>query len=388
MGQTVPYTETNIVYSTIDQVLINLRNRKDNSTLDLKINVLDCNLSRKWLTSLNYLLSKNFHLEKNYLFHGWSDSERNGDFICNKINETFDIINKFNSTGVWQSKGLKPYSIDQKFLIKDILSAGEVGDNLPGCRLDHDRCNVLHHYFEDLQGTSEQLSLYYKTCDDKTKWHIRQLNNLCHELESWATSYRKKQYLADWQRPSMIFCFLNSPRFKLDDEDLDAFGIDTIARDFGGVYLGVNKAVGKHHFEVFRDEDGADINSLETTTMKGHTIANGDFDIDWGQSDRHTSWRAEENQAFTEWLEKNGFDPNDKTLTIGHPKIGQVDLDQSFASSDIFNVWNQIYSHMDVYKISTADASAEFDYHWSDSDYPQQQIKILKPGYDYSSRDK
>ena len=38
---------------------------------------------------------------------------------------------------------------------------------------------------------------------------------------------------------------------------MKSFGIDALCKDFGGVYVGVNKAVGKHHYEVFHDEDGA-----------------------------------------------------------------------------------------------------------------------------------
>jgi len=32
------------------------------------------------------------------------------------------------------------------------------------------------------------------------------------------------------------------------------FGVETMNRSLGGVYVGVNKAVGKHHWEVFNDE--------------------------------------------------------------------------------------------------------------------------------------
>ena len=107
------------------------------------------------------------------------------------------------------------------------------------------------------------------------------------------------------------------------------FGIDALCKDFGGVYLGVNKAVGKHHFEVFHDEDGARIDELTTTTMRGQTLASGDFDIDLGKTDRYETWRIEENKQFRQWLIDNGFDPDDKTLTIGHPKIGQINLQNS-----------------------------------------------------------
>ena len=67
----------------------------------------------------------------------------------------------------------------------------------------------------------------------------------------------------------MLCVGLNAPRFILDDEDYNLFGVDAIVRDHGGVYVGVNKAVGKHHYEVFCDE-GRDsrIDELTTTTLK------------------------------------------------------------------------------------------------------------------------
>ena len=90
------------------------------------------------------------------------------------------------------------------------------------------------------------------------------------------------------------------------------------------------KAVGKHHYEVFHDEDGARIDELTTTTMRGQTLASGDFDIDLGKTDRNETWRVEENKKFRQWLKDNGFDPEDKSLTIGHPKVGQINLQRSF----------------------------------------------------------
>jgi hypothetical protein len=77
---------------------------------------------------------------------------------------------------------------------------------------------------------------------------------LCHEFESWQLSYRKKLTAPEWIRPSQLMCWLNAPRFTLEEEDYELFGIDTINRPLGGVFVGVNKAVGKHHYEVFQDE--------------------------------------------------------------------------------------------------------------------------------------
>jgi hypothetical protein len=126
----------------------------------------------------------------------------------------------------------------------------------------------LHRYFEDLQGVSGKMSPYYEKANSITRWHIRQLNLLCHEFEAWLLSLRKKYTAPMWQRPSQLMCWLNAPRFTLDEEDYELFGIESINRTLGGVFVGVNKAVGKHHWEVFHDE-GKDsrIHELTTTTL-------------------------------------------------------------------------------------------------------------------------
>ena len=70
--------------------------------------------------------------------------------------------------------------------------------------------NRLHRYFEDLQGEAWGLSKYYKIADFRTKYAIRQLNDLCHELESWVASYRKSKFEPEWQMPSQINTWLNT----------------------------------------------------------------------------------------------------------------------------------------------------------------------------------
>jgi hypothetical protein len=154
--------------------------------------------------------------------------------------------------------------------------------------LIHEKTNHLHRYFEDLQGVSGAMSTYYTAADPDTRWHIRQLNLLCHELESLVLSMRKAVQAPDWRRPSQLMCWLHAPRFVLETADYELFGIDTINRSMGGVYVGVNKAVGKAHWEVFNDE-GRDsrISELVTSTLRSQTEAAVDFDIEWFQFRLH-----------------------------------------------------------------------------------------------------
>jgi hypothetical protein len=333
----------------------------DLDDLTVYVNVYDNSLSRKWLAALNDLIAGNYHLEKNYCFLGFPDSARNAEYICDQINHSISAINLAN-TG---------YQINDYF-----SPANTINSEL---KLIQDKTNKLHRYFEDLQGVSGNISPYYTQANATIRWHIRQLNLLCHEYESLVLSLRKKATAPEWVRASQLMCWLNAPRFALSEEDYELFGIDTISRNFGGVYVGVNKAVGKHHYEVFCDE-GRDsrLGELTTTTLKSQTEAAGDFDIEWANNPGQFPWQIKQLTEFREWLTANGFDPEDKSLTIGHPQVGQVDLIRTFATEDYREIWSQLNTRLNVSAIRTSNNSAVYGYQWSDSDYAQQQIKELR----------
>jgi len=360
----------------LDQINITLRDKLTGDLVVLHADIFESSLARKWLTALNNILNKNYHLEKNYCFMGFAQGQRNGTYILDQVNQSIDAINQANIG----------YYIDDYFSMENTISSEPVQSRAFGTTvtrsLIHDKFNWLHRYFEDLQGVSGNISPFYQRANSATRWHIRQLNLLCHEFESWALSYKKELEAPEWQRPSTLMCWLNSPRFVLEPEDYELFGIETINRSLGGMFVGVNKAVGKHHWEVFNDE-GRDsrIGELVSTTLRSQTEAAGDFDIEWGRDPGHFEWQKQRLEDFRQWLIVNGFDPEDKSLTIGHPQIGQIDLDTSFGSKDHCVIWQCLNKHLDVYQISTSDASATYDYHWSDPDYQQRQIEIINKGY-------
>jgi hypothetical protein len=324
------------------------------------VDVYDNSLAHKWLAALTHLIDNKCHLEKNYCWLGWVESARSVEYICTQINRSIHAI---NAAGVG-------------YVIQDFFTPSNT--TTPDGKIDHAHMNQLHSYFEDLQGVSGAMSPYYNIADNTTRWHIRQLNLLCHELESLVLSIRKLKTAPEWRRPSQLMCWLQSPRFLLESEDYELFGINTINRELGGVYVGVNKAVGKHHWEVFNDE-GRDsrVGELATSTLRSQTEAAGDFDIEWANNPGAFPWQIKMLGEFRTWLVKNGFDPDDKTLTIGHPKIAQVDLIRSFGTTDYNKIWEKISAHLDVYKIRTATTEATYDYRWSDENYDQQQIKEL-----------
>jgi hypothetical protein len=346
----------------LDEIEITLRGKNDGELHNIWINVADNSLSRKWLGSLNHLLSNNYHLEKNYCWMGWTHTDRTVQLLCDFVNRSIAHIN---------CSGLNYHIHTDPFSPESIIQAD--------LDINHNRMNLLHRWFEDLQGWSGGISNYYNSADPETRWHIRQLNLLCHELESLVLSMRKDVQAPEWKRPSQLMCWLNAPRFELEEADYELFGIDTINRSLGGVYVGVNKAVGKHHWEVFCDE-GRDsrVGELVTSSLRSQTQAAGDFDIEWARDPGSFYWQIKQLRDFREWLKNNGFDPDDKHLTIGHPQVGQVDLIRSFGTTTYTEIWQQLSTKLDVYKIRTSSAEATYEYHWADPDYMEQQIKVLK----------
>jgi hypothetical protein len=325
------------------------------------IDVTDNSLSRKWLAALNTVIEQQLHLEKNYCFMGFAEGPRNGGYIIDQINSSIAAVNSSTIN----------YQIDHRFTLESsVTGAGGV---------EQQEFNLLHRYFEDLQGTASNPSPLYTAADADTRWHIRQLNLLCHEFESWQLSWRKLHTAPEWQRPSQLMCWLNAPRFELEPADLDLFGINTINRKLGGVYVGVNKAVGKHHWEVFCDE-GRDsrVGELTTSALASQTLAAADFDIEWANNPGAFPWQIEQLKQFRTWLVANGFDPDDPALTIGHPQVAQVDLKRSFGTEDYRYIWSKLNTTLDVTAIRTTGAAAVYEYHWQDSDYMQRQIKEIK----------
>lgn len=341
---------------TLAKVYIGLRG--SNSELTLTLDIFDNSLSRKWLQALTQVLDQNLVLEKNYCFLGFADSKRDGDYLLSQVNRSIKAINEANLG----------YTIPARFYLHECIQED--------LRINQEKFNELHRYFEDLQGVSGAMSEFWQRADITTQWHIRQLNLLCHEFECWAKSWRKKFQAPEWQRPSQLMCWLSAPRFNLETQDLDLFGIDTLNRPLGAVYVGVNKALGKHHWEVFSDEN-RDFDQLTTTTLNSQSEAAADFDIEWGVDPGAYTFQQEQLQKFRDWLVANGCDPNDKSLTIGHPQIGQVDLMASFGTKVPQIIWQQLAQHSDVVWVSCGDSKAWYNYHWQDADFQARQCEAL-----------
>ena len=361
-----------------------------NEYLDYEIQVHDNQLGKDWVSALKKLLHENKFLEKNFCFMGFPKTARNLGYLCSELNNAVYRINMFNRTKVWQNAGLPTYGIED-YYTPDIVRYGDeypIEENIsPGLFIKHGVMNRLHNHFEILQGTVNNLSEYYILADYETKYSIRQLNNICHEIESLVLSQRKQITAPEWVRPSQITTFLHADRYKLTQEHRKGFsnGYD---RRFGHVYMHWAQ-IGKTLFEVFRDEEAPELDEATCAAITHLEYYSGEFDVEWGNDvvyGQGRSWHDELIDKFQVWLKQNNYDPNDYNLSLGHLPIGNIRLQKAFGTTNEIQIRSILSNFLDIYKIEIDDVSATFDYCWTDFDYKQMQINIMRPGYDFNSR--
>lgn len=311
---------------------------------------------------------------------GFPKTARTLEYLCNETNLAAKVINNF----------FDDYKIEEVYTPENVTTTGtfRTFTDISVQNLNHDMLNKLHNHFEVLQGTVWNLSNYYHRADYKTKYAIRQLNNTCHEMETLILSQRKLATEPYWVRPSQITTFLAAPRYNLKDIHKEGFATNGYDRVLGGVYMHWAQ-IGKTLYEVFRDEGAPALTDTVCEAITELKYYSGEFDVEWGNDIVYggkRNWHNEEQDEFKQWLINNGRDPEDLSLSLGYLPIGQVLLQQSFGTTDYQTVWDILSSHLDIYKIEIDGVSSTFDYCWTDADYKQQQIDMMRPGYDYSSR--
>ena len=350
-------------------------------------------LAQDWIVALKELLQSGNLLEKNYCFIGFPKTARNLDYLCKELNRHVQQINLFNAGQIWQRSGLESYVIEEWFT-PDIVRFGSeypIGhgeEQSLGLRIKHSVMNRLHNHFERLQGTVWALSNYYRLADYETKYAIRQLNNICHEMETLILSQRKEKMEPEWVRPTQITTFLHAERYTLTDEHRELFNVNGYDRQFGHVYMHWAQ-IGKTLFEVFRDEHSPELTDTVCEAITELKYYSGEFDVEWGNDVVYGGsqpWHTEEQDRFQTWLIKNNRDPKDIQLSLGYLPIGYIDVVKDFGTDDPIKIRDILGDYLDIYTIEIDGVTGTFDYCWNDSDYALQQINKMKLGYDYSSR--
>ena len=355
-----------------------------------RINVYDTPLGKRFLEALKNNLQQKRILEKNFCFLGWADSNRDLNYLCHELNKNIEQINAFKFNPPYER--IDPF-VGDDFQYSSRLKTGLCPDGnemaKPGLRLKHEACNLLHRYFEELQGTAWKLSKYYKQADIETKYAIRQLNNLCHEIESWVLSYRKSIVDPLWMRPSQITTFLNCPRYDLHEQDFELFKQNRYDRELGGVYLHWSQ-VGKTLYEVFRDEHAPKMTEALCSEINHQKFYSGEFDVEWGDTitEQTHDFKKIEMDEYRNWLSDNNFDWNDPKLSLGYIKIGQVDMKLAFQNRPFMEVYNKMKTNLNIKSMHIVGMQTfenNFPYSLDSDDWKKIQIEGLKKGYESRS---
>ena len=382
-------------------VKVTLRNPLDHKDLiDYYIVPDDHQLAQDWIVALKTALQTQKQIEKNFCFLGFPKTARTLEYLCDELNSAVETINRFDFT----QHGLENYVIEEWFHpntvrfpdiypVEERVRADSVEAHLErrleiGLHPKHTVLNQLHNHFERLQGTVTSLSHYYRVADHTTKYAIRQLNNICHEMENIILSQRKALVNPTWIRPTQITTFLASDRYQLTDEHRQGFVTNGYDRRFAHVYMHWAQ-IGKTYFEVWRDEGAPRLDSTVCEAITNLEYYSGEFDVEWGRNvtmDNNYPWHTKQQDEFTQWLIDNGLDPKDPKLSLGYLQLGRIDIERSFGTTDISEIWDKLSNYLDIYSIEVDGVSHTFDYCWTDVNYKQIQIDMMKPGYDYASR--
>ena len=390
----------------MSEIKVVLRNPvKRSEMIDYTIKSHDTELSYDWLSALkNDIVVPQLALEKTFCFLGFPHTHRTLEFLCNELNEHIKQINLFNGTGTWQDAGLGAYFIEEWFTPDSVrfndpdypVVPGENWnssyntDKFIGLRIKHEIMNLLHNHFERLQGTVWEPSKYYELASPRVKHAIRNLNLICHDMESLILSQKKLVQAPEWVRPSQITSFMNVKRHDLKDSHREGFknGYD---RRFGEVYMHWTQ-IGKTLMEVYHDEGAPDLNvgsdPTDISVGAGATCEainalkyySGEFDIEWAKDVTYNEhhWHKDHVDGFYAWLERNGVDPTNPKLSLGYLPIAQVEIEKSFGTTNMQEIWKILGEHLDIYKIEVDGVSATYDYCWNDPDFHENQIKNLR----------
>jgi hypothetical protein len=232
--------------------------------------------------------------------------------------------------------------------------------------------NELHHHFENLIGQVGNTSRwFFKPKRQIACWHVQQLNELLHEIESTVNSIKlgngEKSIFLNYSGSRFSGDFDPEPiRYELTDEHYECFE-DT--KHKWGMLTAYYSQLGKQHIEVFTDGD----NCISNENISGIQYMIGESILSLGKRPPDEFPGVRITDEFKNWLISNGFSPDDSKLALGLGVLAQIFPEDN---THIGATWNEIdfklHSMNDVYKLGFVDENnnvecqAVYDYTWND----------------------
>lgn len=335
------------------QVYLTFRNTVTNEQQRVRYTIDDSLLGQKWARCCHYdyLLAEKSIVEKNYMLQHWeyqpgNPNARDIPALCSEMNRYVTVINEYFDGS---AEDRAPYHITQYF---------------DPATLDQQILNEIHHHFELLIGQVWSVSEYYKMANWATKFAIRQLNNLCHEMESLRRP-GLQQSQGKWSA-GIYFPWIPTMRYKFVESDYDHF---TQVQRFGDLCLHYAQ-LGKTPLEAFaaRDDEVFDDN------ITGLRYLSGEFDIMFMPDRSVESQRAnlaDYNSRAFPWIRARGQDPESKFTGIGFIPVAFLDR-SDFSGMTAEQVMLRLFEFDDIFKLELVDEAGNvivdrtFDYTWRD----------------------
>jgi len=330
---------------------LTFRNTQTNAQQAITWILKDNLLAQKWARCNQYdYLEKECIAEKNYMLQHWEYDEHNPNgrhmaALCIEMNRYVSIINEYFDGS---SDRRVNYHITQHF---DPLTVNQ------------DILNEIHHHFEVLIGQVWNVSDYFKKADKPTCFAIRQLNNLCHEMES----LRKPglQNSKHWNA-YIYFPWIPGYRYKFVDSDYDHWQRPRI---FGNLNLHYAQ-LGKTPLEAWygRDEVIFDENISGLRYLSGEFVVNFSPDI---PVEKQLKNLAKHDQEFFPWLRSRGQDPESKYTGVGTIGIGTFDRSE-WPGKTAEEIMIELFKYDDIYRLELIDENGNvvvqktLDYTWHD----------------------
>ena len=335
---------------------ITFRNTQTGQLQPLDYKIQDFFTAQKWARCMHqdYMLHESVVAEKNYMLQQWEYDESNPiarsiPVLCSEMNRYIAVINEyFNGS----SSQRVEYHITQHF---------------DPATLDQQILNEIHHHFELLIGQVWSVSEYYKLADSATCFAIRQLNNLCHEME-----YLRRPSLASqmgtnnpWHS-GIYFPFIPTIRYKFVECDYDHF---TQLLDYGDLILHYAQ-LGKTPMEAYaaRDEEVFDDN------ITGLRYLSGEFDVMFKREIPKHIEQAKidrDNVDAFNWIRARGQDPLSKFTGIGFVPVAKIDRSK-WENMTVEQIQLELFKYDDIFKIELFDLEGNLvegltlDYTWRD----------------------
>ena len=240
----------------------------------LKFDILTTDIAQKWATEIN----KKYPFYENDRFTNWPENNKSESYYEAMLQLHMNVIKDYG------------YNVD----ITDFNFQSAL--------------NEMHKHFEDLRGSVDNPSAWYKTAPNKVKNSVDKFNILIHEYENLLEE--KNQ---DFRNPTIVCTFKDRPKYKLDNNDYQHF---THRWEHGTVYINYCE-VGKTLLDVFKDND----EHVGKDAIRPQSTWSADFMIKFGPTIPE-SIAAQKDKEFLKWYNSNNF--NFKNKSLGYIPVARI----------------------------------------------------------------